>query len=64
MAVVGRTLALTVIDDGRGMGSPVRSSGLTNMQRRAARHNGSLQITDASGGGTELRWTVNVSDAF
>ena len=64
VAVVGRTLALTVTDDGRGVGSPVRSSGLTNMQRRAARHNGNLQIADASEGGTELRWTAEVSRAF
>jgi signal transduction histidine kinase len=54
----GRTLTLSVIDNGRGLGDPARSSGLANMRRRAVRHNGDLRVSGAPGGGTEVEWSV------
>jgi signal transduction histidine kinase len=60
----GHTLTLSVIDNGRGLGDPGRSSGLANMRRRADRHNGNLSVSGAPGGGTELKWSVEVGGAL
>lgn len=60
----GRTLTLSVIDNGRGLAGPGRSSGLANMRRRAVRHNGDLSVSGAAGGGTELRWSVEAGGAL
>jgi signal transduction histidine kinase len=53
-------LTLSVVDDGRGIGTPSRSSGLTNMRRRAVRHDGDLTIAAKRTGGTEVTWTAVV----
>jgi signal transduction histidine kinase len=58
VAVAADRLMLVVVDDGRGIGDPVRSSGIEHMRRRAARHDGQLVLTSPPGGGTHLCWTV------
>jgi signal transduction histidine kinase len=50
-------IILDVIDNGRGVGTPARSSGLTSMRRRAERNGGTLQLITPGGGGTHLTWT-------
>jgi signal transduction histidine kinase len=51
-------ITLDITDNGRGLGTPARSSGLASMRRRAERNRGTLQITSPSGGGTRLTWTA------
>ncbi len=59
VAVEGSVLALTIEDDGVGIGDSTRSSGLDNLERRAAARSGSLDITTGAGGaGTRLSWRI------
>jgi signal transduction histidine kinase len=51
-------ITLEVTDNGRGLGTPARSSGLVSMRHRAERNGGTLQITAPPGGGTRLTWTA------
>jgi signal transduction histidine kinase len=51
-------ITLEVTDNGRGLGTPARNSGLASMRRRAERNGGTLQLTTPPGGGTRLTWTV------
>jgi signal transduction histidine kinase len=51
-------ITLDITDNGRGLGTPARSSGLASMRRRAERNGGTLQITAPAGGGTRLTWTA------
>jgi len=53
-------ITLGVTDNGRGLGTPVRSSGLASMRRRAALHGGTFLLTTPAGGGTRLTWTASV----
>jgi signal transduction histidine kinase len=54
----GSDLALTVRDDGVGLGGTTRRSGLANLTERAAESGGALRVAAAAGGGTELEWRV------
>ena len=58
VAATEADVVLEVVDDGRGIGATDRSSGLSTMRRRAERHGGRLELTQPSGGGTRLCWTV------
>ena len=51
-------ITLDITDNGRGLGTPTRSSGLASMRHRAERNGGTLQITSPSSGGTRLTWTA------
>jgi signal transduction histidine kinase len=51
-------ITLDITDNGRGLGTPARSSGLASMRRRAERNGGTLQLTTPDGGGTRLTWTA------
>ncbi len=51
-------ITLDVTDNGRGLGTPARSSGLASMRRRAQNNGGTLQTTAPAGGGTRLTWTA------
>ena len=51
-------ITLDVTDNGRGLGTPARSSGLASMRRRAKHNGGTLQITAPANGGTQLTWTA------
>jgi len=53
-------ITLEVTDNGRGIGIPARSSGLTSMRHRAERNGGSLKLTTPPGGGTCLTWTATL----
>ena len=57
LALKGGLITLDITDNGRGLGIPARSSGLTNMRHRAERNGGTLQLTTPSTGGTHLTWT-------
>jgi signal transduction histidine kinase len=50
-------ITLDITDNGRGLGTPSRSSGLASMRRRAENNGGALQIA-APVGGTRLAWTA------
>lgn len=52
-------LAIEVTDNGRGVGTASRSSGLANLRRRAERRGGAFGLETAdSPGGTRLTWTA------
>jgi signal transduction histidine kinase len=51
-------LVLRVRDNGTGMGTSTRRSGLANLAERAAELDGKLEITSTTGGGTQLDWRV------
>ncbi len=51
-------VVLEIIDNGRGLGGPARSSGLANMRRRAERHHGEFTVAAPDSGGTHLTWTA------
>ena len=50
-------ITLVITDNGRGIGTPARSSGLSSMRRRAERYRGTFQFATPAGGGTRLTWT-------
>jgi len=61
-------LSLLVIDDGVGIGSTTRRSGLANLARRAEQYNGTLIVEPAppsfatsTGEGTSVQWTIPLS---
>jgi signal transduction histidine kinase len=58
--VTADRLVLHVIDNGRGVGEPERTSGLEHMRRRAARHGGELVLRNGSTHGTHLRWDAEL----
>ncbi len=51
-------ITLDITDNGRGPGTPARSSGLSSMRRRAERNGGTFQLTTPATGGTHLAWTA------
>jgi signal transduction histidine kinase len=60
IALAHNLLTLEIIDNGRGLGTSTRSSGLTNMRRRAEHHHGTLTVTTPDQGGTHLVWAVHL----
>ena len=54
----GQRLALTVIDDGIGLGQSTRRSGLANLQRRAELYGGDFTVGDPPEGGLRLQWSI------
>ncbi len=54
-------LTLEITDNGVGMGVPTRSSGLSNIRRRAENHGGTLTITAPDAGGSRLTWSAKYS---
>jgi signal transduction histidine kinase len=61
VAVAKGLLSIEVRDDGCGIGENTRSSGLTNLRRRAERYGGGLELSTPQDGGTDLRWTGRVA---
>jgi signal transduction histidine kinase len=51
-------ITLDITDNGRGVGTPARSSGLSSMRRRAERNGGTFRLTTPANGGTHLTWTA------
>ena len=54
-------ITLDITDNGRGLGTPTRSSGLSSMRRRAGCNGGTFQLTTPAGGGTRLTWTARTA---
>ncbi|MEV5012273.1 GAF domain-containing sensor histidine kinase [Streptomyces sp. NPDC056159] len=59
----GRSVRLTVTDNGVGIPADGRRSGLANMAERARRLGGGLEWTTPEGGGTKLVWHAPVGTA-
>jgi signal transduction histidine kinase len=51
-------LAITVTDNGVGMGDSTRSSGLANLRARAEARGGSMTVGNGADRGTRLHWQV------
>jgi signal transduction histidine kinase len=51
-------ITLDITDNGCGLGTAARSSGLSSMRRRAERNGGIFQLTTPAHGGTHLAWTA------
>jgi signal transduction histidine kinase len=58
LALQDGLIILEITDNGRGLGTPPRSSGLASMRRRAKNNGGTLRITAPASGGTRLTWTA------
>ncbi len=58
LALKDGLITLDITDNGRGLGTPARSSGLSSMRRRAERNGGTFQLSTPAGGGTHLSWTA------
>jgi signal transduction histidine kinase len=56
-------LSLAVADNGHGIGTVTRRSGLSNLEGRAVELGGSMQVESAAGAGTTLRWRVPLAPA-
>jgi signal transduction histidine kinase len=54
----GQRLTLTVTDNGVGLGQSTRRSGLANLNRRAERHGGELDVRNGPEGGLRLQWSI------
>ncbi len=54
----GDGLLVTVLDNGVGIGTPNRNSGLANLRRRAENLGGTLRIDSRPTGGTGLQWLI------
>ncbi|HEY2575639.1 MAG TPA: GAF domain-containing protein [Streptosporangiaceae bacterium] len=54
----GPDLVLSVRDNGGGMAETTRRSGLGNLGERAGNLGGTMRLSAATGGGTELEWRV------
>ena len=53
-------VSLEIVDNGRGIGTPTRSSGVANLRKRAEQSDGSLEFSVPEGGGTQLTWTARL----
>jgi signal transduction histidine kinase len=63
LALKDGLITLDITDNGRGLGTPARSSGLSSMRRRAERNGGTFQLSTPASGGTHLSWTARTKTA-
>lgn len=63
IGVTAEQVSVHIVDDGRGIHSPERSSGTHNLEARAAARGGRFALTSAATGGTELIWEVPLEGA-
>ena len=58
----GRELTLVVEDNGSGLPAELdRRSGLANLENRANRWGGALDVDQPPGGGVRIQWRVPIS---
>ena len=62
IAVDDATVTATISDDGIGLPTDGRRSGLANLQARAEGLDGSFSATNAPEGGTEILWRVPLDE--
>ncbi len=62
LSVAAGWLTLAITDDGVGIGTPQRQSGILNMKTRAVSRGGSFDL-DSDAGETRLRWRVPYEEA-
>jgi signal transduction histidine kinase len=60
LVLTQRVITLKIVDNGHGIGTATRSSGLTNMRRLAEQHGGSFTVIASDAGGTALTWTASI----
>ena len=58
----GQRLAITVTDNGTGLGQSTRRSGLANLHRRAERYGGDFSVGNAPEGGLRLQWSIPLQE--
>jgi signal transduction histidine kinase len=58
VSAVSDRLTLDVSDNGTGIGTTTRHSGLANLRRRAEHHGGTLTLADREPSGTRLTWSI------
>jgi signal transduction histidine kinase len=58
----GQHLAITVTDNGIGLGHSTRRSGLANLHRRAERYGGDFSVGNAPEGGLRLQWSIPLQE--
>jgi signal transduction histidine kinase len=58
LALQDGLIILDITDNGRGLGTPARSSGLSSMRHRAEHNGGIFELTTPAAGGTRLVWTA------
>jgi len=58
VTVLDGEVSVSIADDGVGLGTPARHSGLSNLERRATDRRGHLEVSSAPGEGTVLSWCV------
>ncbi|WP_110241571.1 GAF domain-containing protein [Nocardioides gilvus] len=56
--VRGDRLEVSVQDDGKGIGTPERRSGLHNLEQRARARSGTYTVQPGEGNGTRVTWSV------
>lgn len=62
VSVADGWLVVEVVDNGRGIGSPTRSSGLANLRRRAEARGGALRLESAAAArGASLVWSARLA---
>ena len=59
VTLIDDVITVEVADNGVGLGTPTRSSGLANLRKRAEQHNGTLTLDTTDDGGTRLTWTAH-----
>ncbi len=57
VAIADHSITISVLDDGVGPGPMTRRSGLSNLELRARRHDGTFLVEERATGGTSLHWT-------
>ena len=61
LVMIGESATVAVTDNGRGLGTEQRRSGLSNLEKRAAARSGSFELGAGDAGGTRLTWSAPLS---
>lgn len=61
VSLVEEVVTVSITDDGVGMDTATRDSGLANLRHRAESRGGRFTVTNPAGGGTYLGWTALIT---